>query len=320
MDDVLVLPFDEDLTEEAGWTKLDKYLYFAARYHLCTDEEQTDEFRLGDVLRSFHTTDFTETEVVKNFEVEVTTADVEETTRTVLLDRQLSQKVTGTITGSAKNPLYELSAEVGTALEHSIRSSLEESIRANHSVSTRRRESFSVSQKIRPGARELQLAVAGYRKYTRKVFLHYMDYLFVEYRVAPLGLRKKKRNLPRPEGRDHSNRILVNAPLFKMSYWRLETESSLLFTENEYRQALKVEHPDRVTFEELDEAFYQPLPQRLHRPTLYRLSKIAFPVRWVDRQGPWTKQELERIELDEADGSAWWFQYGPGRPPSRRSR
>ena len=40
---------------------------------------------------------------------------------------------------------------------------------------------------------------------------------------------------------------------------------------------------------------------------------VPFDVRWVDRQRPWTWQELEKIELDEAEGSAWWFEHGPGR-------
>jgi hypothetical protein len=313
MDDALVVPADNDLTEEAGWTKLDKYLYFAVRYHLYMDDEQTGEFRLGEVLRSFHTTDFTETEVIKTFEVEVTKADLEETTCSILLDQQLSEKVTGTITGSAKSPFYELSAQVGASLEKSIRSSVEQSIKVDRSVSTRRKVSFSVAQRVKPGSRDLQLAVAGYRQYTRKVFLHYLDYLFVEYQVSPLGLRRKKRNLPRPEANLHKNRILINAPLFQMHTWRLETESSLLYTEEEYQRAPKLQHPDRITFEGLDEEIRFPLPNRFHRPTLYKLSKIAFPIRWVDRKGPWTRADLEKVELDEAEGSAWWFQYGPGR-------
>ena len=313
MDKVLVIPTDDDLTREAGWTKVDKYLYFAVRYHLYADNEQTGEFRLGDVLRTFHTTDFTETEIVKTFEAEVTKADLQETTCSILLDQQLSEKVTGTIAGSAKSPFYELSAEVGTSLERSIRSSVEQSIKVDRSVSMRRKESFSVTQRVKPGSRDLQLAVAGYRQYSRKIFLHYIDYLFIEYQVSSLGLRRKKRNLPRPEGNLHKNRILINAPLFQMHYWMLETESSLLYTEEEYRQAPKVQHPDRITFEGLDEEIYFPLPNRLYRPTLYKLSKIAFPVRWVDRQGSWTREDLEKIELDEAEGSAWWFQHGPGR-------
>ena len=313
MDSVLVIPTDDDLTKETGWTKLDKYLYFAVRYHLQTEDEQTGEFRLGEVLRTFHTTDFTETEVAKTFDVEITRADLQESTCSILLDQQLSEKVTGTITGSAKSPFYELSAEMGTSLEKSIRSSVEQSIKVDRSVSTRRKESFSVVQRVRPGSRDLQLAVAGYRQYTRKIFLHYIDYLFVEYQVSSLGLRRKKRNLPRPEGNLHKNRILINAPLFQMHFWKLETESSLLYTEEEYRQAPKVQHPNRITFEGLDEEIYVPLPNRIYRPTLYKLSKIAFPVRWVDRKGPWTREDLEKVELDEAEGSAWWFQHGPGR-------
>src|SRR5512139_2144016 len=151
MDDVLVIPADDDLTEEAGWTKLDKYLYFAVRYHLQVDDEQTGEFRLGDVLRSFRTTEFTETEIVRAIEAEVTTANLEETTCSILLDQQLSEKVTGTIRGGAKSPFYELSAEVGTALEHSIRSSVEQAIKVDRSVSTRRKESFSIVQRVKPG-------------------------------------------------------------------------------------------------------------------------------------------------------------------------
>jgi hypothetical protein len=33
----------------------------------------------------------------------------------------------------------------------------------------------------------------------------------------------------------------------------------------------------------------------------------------VDRKGPWTREELEKTELEEAEGSVWWYQYGPGR-------
>ena len=313
MDDKLQIPLSVELTKEAGWMQLDSYLYFIPRYHLHIEEEQTDELGFGDILRTFHTTDFSETEVVKGFEEECTIADVRETTRSVLLDNELGQKVTGAITGGVKSPLFELSADIGTSLEKTIRSSVGQSIKSDHSVSTRVRKSFSISQKIKSGSQELQVAVAGYRKYARKVFLHYIDYLSVEYKPTTLGLRKKKRNLPRPIGGKHTNRIPMNMPLFKLYYWKLESESSLLYTETEYRQLPKVRHPDRVTFEELNEAIRLPLPSKPERPTLYTLSNIAFPLRWIDRKGPWTREELEKIELDEAEGSAWWFQYGPGR-------
>ena len=313
MDMKLSVPFAEDLTREAGWIQLDRYRYFAARFHLHIEQNQTNEFASGDVLRTFHTTPFSETEIVKVFEEEFTVVDLKETTRSLALSDDLSRKIAGTLAGAAKSPFYEVSADIGAALEQTIRSSVGASLRSSDTISRRVKKTFTVSQKVKSGSQELQLAVAGYRKYSQSVFLHYIDYLFVEYRSTVFGLRKKKRNLPRPVGKAHINRIPVNMPLFKLVYWEPETESSLLYTETEYQRLSKVAHPDRVTFEELREEVRLPLPSHPEHPTLYTLSNIAFPIRWVDRKGPWTREELEKTELEEAEGSVWWYQYGPGR-------
>jgi len=293
--------------------QLDRYLYFIARFHLQIEQKQTAEFAVGDILRTFRTTPHSETEVVRAFEEEVSTVDLKETIRSAALSKDLSQKVSAAIAGAAKSPFYEFSADLGSSLEETIRANLGESIRASDTVSRSVRKSFTVTQSIKAGAQELQLAVAGYRKYHRDVYLHYIDYLFVEYRTTAFGLRKKKRNLPRPVGTAHINLIPVHMPLFRLSYWKLEAESSLVYTESEYQNLPKVPHPDRAAFEELREAPRLRMPTRKQSPTLYTLSNIAFPLRWIDRKGSWTREELEKIELEEAEGSAWWYQYGPGR-------
>ncbi|RPI91704.1 MAG: hypothetical protein EHM40_14945 [Chloroflexi bacterium] len=313
MDRKLSIPFAEDLTKEAGWTQIGKYLYFVARFHLHVEQNQTRDWALGDILRTYHTTSSSETEVMASFEEEFTTVDLKETTRSAALSNDLSWKISTAIKAAAKTPFYEVSSDIGTSLEQTIRASVAESLRSSDTISKREKKTFTVRQKINPGARGLQLAVAGYRKYSRSVFLHYIDYLFVEYRSTTFGLRKKRRNLPRPIGDIHTNRIPLNIPLFRLLYWNLESESSLVYTETEYQNLPKVTHPDRVTFEELHESISLPLPFRPAHPTLYALSNIAFPLHWVDRKGPWTREELEEIELEEADGSAWWYQHGPGR-------
>ena len=119
--------------------------------------------------------------------------------------------------------------------------------------------------------------------------------------------------MPRPVGTAHVNLIPIHMPLFQLVYWNLEPESSLLYTETEYQNLTKVTHPDRVSFHELHEPLRLPMPARETPPTLYTLSNIAFPLRWIDRKGPWTREELEQIEWEEAEGSAWWYQNGPGR-------
>ncbi len=313
MDIKLTIPFAETLTKEAGWTQLDRYLYFIPRFHLHIEQNQTDQLAFGDILRTYHTTPYSETEVVKSFEEEVTIVDLRETTRSVALSDDLCRKVSATIAGAAKSPLYEVSGNLGASLEQTIRSSVEESVRASDTISRREKRTFTISQKIKSGTQDLQLAVAGYRKYSQSVFLHYIDYLFVEYKTTTFGLRKKKRNMPRPIEYTHINRLPINMPLFKLFFWEFETESSLLYTEAEYQNLPKVTHPDRVTFEELKEKIALPLPSHPEHPTLYTLSNIAFPLRWVDRKGPWTREDLEKIELEEAEGSAWWYEYGPGR-------
>jgi hypothetical protein len=316
MDIKLTVPFAEDLTREAGWMQLNRYLYFTARLHLHIEQHQMRDFAVGDILRTFHTTPHSETEVVSVFEEEITTVDLKETTRSAALSKDMSQAITATIAGAAKSPFYEVSASLGSSLEQVIRASITESIRASATVSRREMKSFTVRQTIKPGAPELQLAVAGYRKHRQDVYLHYIDYLFVEYRRTAFGLRRKKRNLPRPVGSAHINLIPVYMPLFRLLYWNLESESSLLYTETEYQNLTKVVHPDRVAFELLNPENTVTRRPRLVReqpPSLYTLSNIAFPLRWIDRKGPWTREELEKIELEEVEGSAWWYQYGPGR-------
>jgi rubrerythrin len=313
MDLKLTIPFPEDLTKETGWILLDRYLYFIPRLHLHIEQNQTSELGFGDILRTYRTTQSSETEMEKTFEEEFTVVDLRETTRSATLSNDLTKKITAAIAGAAKSPFYEVSANSTASLEQAVRSTLGASVRSSDTVSRREKRTFTISQKIKSGAGELQHAVAGYRKYSQSVYLHYLDYLFVEYKPTAFGLRKKKSNLPRPVAGMHVNRIPLNLPLFKLLYWDLEEESSLLFTESEYASLPKVAHPDRVTFEELQETVKLPLPSSPEHPTLYTLSNIAFPLRWIDRKGPWTREELEKVELEEAEGSAWWYQYGPGR-------
>lgn len=313
MDIKLTIPFAEELTKEAGWTQLDRYLYFIARFHLQIEQNQMRDFAVGDILRTYRTTPHSETEVVQVFEEEVTTVDLMETTRSAALSNDMRQQVTATIAGAAKSPFYEVSGNVGALLEQTVRSSVSESVRSSATVSKRERKTFTVRQLIKPGVPEAQVAVAGYRKYQRAVYLHYIDYLFVAYRRTSFGLRRKRQNLPRPAGMAHINFIPVYMPLFRLTYWNLESESSLLYTETEYRNLTRVSHPDRVAFEELRKPMRLPMPDREEPPTLYTLSNIAFPLRWIDRKGQSTREELEQIEWNEAEGSAWWFQHGPGR-------
>jgi hypothetical protein len=49
-------------------------------------------------------------------------------------------------------------------------------------------------------------------------------------------------------------------------------------------------------------------------PSLYQLSRVAFPYRWVDMPSTdLSKEQLMKIELGEAETTGWWFHHGPGK-------
>lgn len=315
MDFKVQVPAGVELTKEKGWSHPEKYLYFMARLNLHVEQYQAENpVYFGEVLRPFRTTDFSETRVIETFEEECTVVSAEETTRSTLIENEVVAGIASEIGGGIELPAYTLSAKVGSTYQEKIKTGISASLKNVRTITRREKKSFEIQQSIVKGAKELIYAVAGYKRYRWDVYLHYIDYLFVEYRRSMLKLRKRKINMPRPHGPNHINRIKVNMPLFTISYWELDPKSSLLFTESEYKGLPhKIKNPDRAVIEELHTPINLPLPSRPDRPTLYTLSNIAFPLRWIDRQGDWTKEELAKIELEEAEGSAWWFQYGPGR-------
>jgi hypothetical protein len=321
MDIKMQIPFAVDLTKEKGWSKdSSKYNYFIVRLNLLIKPRKDEKHLvyIGDQITPFRTTDFVTAGETKTYEYTYSIIDAAETTRTTLIENEFVSSISSEIGAEFKFPAgfgsATLSPKITSSLEQSVKSSITRSMTNTRTISTEEKKTLELRVDVMKGASETQYAVPAYKKYRWDVFLHYIDFLFVEYRPTALGLRKKKTNLPRPEGMNHTNRIRMNLPLFSLLFWEYIPGGQMIFTESEYRLLPnKVEDPGRVLVEELRESIDLQLPPRPEKPTLYTLSNIAFPLRWIDRKGEWTKEELMKIELDEADGSAWWFEYGPGR-------
>lgn len=311
----LNIPYSVDLTDDSAWSKLEEqdYIYFIVRFHLYIHEYQSEKTTYpGEILASFHTAEKSETETISALEKEHTVTDITETISSQLLSEELLTEVAATINGNLDLLTYQFSGEARSALSHRVHSSVQTSLKSARTVTTKRQERFEIHQKVHAGSDEKIHAVACYKPMAWDIYLHYIDYLVVEYRTTFFGLRKKKRNLPRPIGNRHVNRIKMNLPLAGINYWELLPKSSFLFSESQY-QAEKTVSPDEIGFRDELEPISLALPPHPERPTLYTLSNIAFPYRWIDRDGPWTREELIKIEWDEAEGSGWWFRHGPGR-------
>lgn len=329
MDIKMRIPVSVDLTKEEGWSQdiQDKYRYFIGRLYVHIEQYQDEEnpINFGEIITPYRTTDHSEAGQTITIEHKYTKIHIEETTRTVFLENEFTSNLAAEIGASIEFPFNQttstLASKLSAGFQEKIKSSVTRSFSNTTTISSEVSTKVELYQKIEKNAKELHLAIAGYKKYRWEVYLHYIDYLLVEYRPTTWGLRKKKTNWPRPVGSEHVNRIKMNLPLFKITFWEFDPRASLIYTESEYKQLTnKIKNPDRVITEKLETTIDLPLPAKPEKPTLYTLSNIAFPLRWVDRKGPWTKEDLMKLEMKEAVGSAWWFQYGPGRKSSKKQK
>ena len=306
-------PYELDLIKANNWHDYDQYIHFIIRCHLYVDEYQSENTTYpGEILASFHTTK--EMEVINAIEKEHSIVDVDETICSQVISQELVSGIESEIWASIEPFIYKVSSKVGTSLQEKIQNTFSQDCKESVTISRRVMERFEVHQTISDHHNRKFHAVACYKPMQSDVYLHYVDYLFAEYRTTLFGLRKKKRNMPRPDGENHVNRIKVNHPLFALKYWELLPKSSLIYSDAQYqREKKKIKSPDQVTLKALNKSIHLPLPRRPERPTLYTLSNIAFPFRWIERKGDWTIEQLKQIELDDAEGTAWWFQHGPGR-------
>ncbi len=154
------------------------------------------------------------------------------------------------------------------------------------------------------------IAVSAYQRYAYDIYLSWVDYLRVQYRTTALGLRKKRRKYPPPSSQRHPNWIKFHVPLATAHFWRPLPKSSIVTYEARYENEVK--DPEEIDIVPPEDLLSHHAP-RPDVPTLYQLSNIAFPLKWIHRKGEWTEEELKKIEDEEAVKSAWFWQYGEGK-------
>ena len=324
----LTVPFSVELTRESGWEVLpgQHSVYFALRFHLLLDEHPAEHTTYpGEILKSYRPIKGILTEATHTIECEFTSLNLEETIRSHLITREELQETLAEFSGSLGVNDFALSGKAQAGITNRLLTSVEDSSKHQLVETRRRMERFELKQTIQSGSNHLIHAVNCYKPMAVDVYCHYYDYLFAVYSASLWGLRKKKINLPRPDADRHNNRVKLNRYLFTLRYWQMLPQSSLLYTDSEYQRAPKVNDPlaVEVKIDPPIKPLQQELPRQPERPTLYTLSNIAFPFRWIERKGPWTMEDLMKVELDEAEGSYWWFLYGPGRdhhPRNQRQR
>lgn len=306
-------PSDIILSKPDGWQEFDKYTYYTVRLHLLLETHQAEnKTYIGEIVSAFHGPG--KIEVKDTIEGELSIINLSETVASQIVSEEIFSGINAELLAGIQMPFYHVNPSFSATIQSRLSKTLQSTSTGRTTVEQRILKRFEVSQSFDMQSDEDYYAVAVYKPMLCDVYLHYIDYLFVEYRTSRFGLRKKKTNQPQPDGGHHPNRINVSKPLFSVRYWEQLPRSLQIFSQPQYAQRPdKVFFPDTFSVEPLTKSVQLVLPEWPERPTLYTLSNQVFPYRWVDRKGDWTVDELKQIELDDAKGSGWWFRHGPGR-------
>ena len=308
------LPYSLKLCSEDSWEQLDEECtkFFVVRYHFMVQERPaSDNVKRGEILASHEAPEGVEIQKVISLEQEWVITDTRSSVESWLRENEFLQDFSINLFSKlSETPGFNLLPEIKTNCKKIFKNSFQSSLSLESTVSRKRNIKFELNYTIGPHANDKFVSVVAYQKYALDLYLTYIDYLYVDYHKSMMGLRKKRTKYPIVESQHHANEIKFNIPLATVHYWKLLPNSAVMVKQDEYEN--EVNDPDEIIVKE---------PENKHRyfvsmpdvPTLYQLSNVAFPLKWIKRKGPWTEEDLKKIEWEEAEGSAWWFKFGPGR-------
>jgi hypothetical protein len=311
------IPYSVDLTRESEWNRHPEHdhLYWVIRTHFKLRERQVDDVaRMGNRLMIVESPAGVHQEYVRSLTTELTSVQLHESfAQRMYQDESMQCFASSLATGLGTHFGGRLAAEVKSECSRTLTETFQESYRHQAVVTQRVQETYDMRYTVKPSMTERLVGVAMYQRYAIDIKLTWVDYLEVVYRRTTLGLRKKRVKTPPVTNRVHPNWEKFNLPLATVYYWKPLPQSAVIMPARQYRN--EVDDPESVDICP-PASTRQTVCPKPDVPTLYQVSNAAFPLRWIERRGDWTEDELKRIEDEEAKQTAWWWEYGPGRTDS----
>jgi hypothetical protein len=226
------------------------------------------------------------------------------------------QKVLNELTTSfGVGGIFKVGGTVSTEVSSKIKSSFTTEFKITNSSKKRELIRYEFKNTLLSDFKDRVCDVEVYQLCAADLYLIQVDFLNIEYEKTWRGLRKKIKKYPFPNNSNakHPNVIQIGVPLATLKYWELLPKSSLTIKDADYRPDvtddtnIEIIAPDST----LKDRPYWHVPKH---PTLYQLSNVAFPYKWINsKNSEYSREELMEMELGEAEGSVWWFIHGPGR-------
>lgn len=303
------IPFAIDLTREQGWDSLDAghTRFFVARCHfMAVSQQGTGGAKLGEKLREFLNEPGTSQEITDTVEYKYTVSYTQESLKSSLRENSTVHSFVSSIASETAIAPFKLSEGARFELSRKLREEFQNSFKVVSSTETQTTMQHATKILIptKGGTRFVYPAV--YQQWIDHLFLTHIEYLRVQYVRSLLGLRRKRSKyppLPRDASHKRANVHECYVPLAAIHYWKPLSQSSIVIAADKYK--LEVADPDECEIRppENEHQYVAPGPAK---PTLYQLSNLAFPLKWIKRpgNGEWTEEQLRQIEEDEVRESA----------------
>jgi hypothetical protein len=298
------IPTIFELTNENSWEKLDKKetKFFIMRLHFMVKVREVEDIpKDGGILTVFESPDLVGQERVISIDIEKEYIDFNETLTSCVLEREsIEEFMSELLVDSSIPSFYKLRASLKTKLAEKIKQSVTKTFKTGNTTRFTKKITFQVKATFNEKLTEKIFQVKQYLKSSFDIYLSFVDYLFVDYSVSFLGLRKKRKKTPRIDNRNSQKRtnvLKINMPLASIHFWKLIIDSSVYKKASEYKN--QVPNPDDLIVlppEDINQ-YHVEIPKSI--PSLYKLSNLAFPIKWVERECDKNKLDLMQIEEDD---------------------
>lgn len=314
------IPFYKRLTSFKGWECNDKK---ETKYQICRaffilkTHQKAGPAQKGRKLSVFGSPKGVAQDRLKSIELETEVFKQVESIKKSLIETGVIRKISTSLSNEfGDGKVFTFGGKVNAQVSNSIKSSFANDFRVTNSTRLKETIKYEFKDTIQSDMDDVLCGVAGYQKCVADLYLLKIDFLNVVYEKSYLGLRKKIRKYPFPDvdtnnPDNHPNVIKIGSYLRSLEYWELIPECSWVVKDADY--APDVENDSEINLFEKPNMKDRPYWTFPEHPTLYQLSNVAFPYKWVNKEhSEYTKEELMELELGEAEGTAWWFTNGPG--------
>jgi hypothetical protein len=316
----IAVPHCVRLTDENAWKQEGKFEFSICRSHYLIYEYQIPgPTKLGEIVTSQNTPERTMDERVISVTLEHSILQVEETVKQIVTTDETIDATIQSLSSSVTPVIGKFDASLRRDLTRKLTNSLQNTNKVHTGITARACTTFSRKLQLKGERDGRRIDVAyGFQRHAYDIYLVYMDFLRVYYSRSPLGIRRTMRKWPQVNGADHSNLLAVRAPVGSIHFWQLLPE---LQTVDSTKYRMEVSDPFEIETHPVQRVRHPQVEHpRPDEPTLYQVSRATFPFKWIEREGPWTREELLAIEQEQAelDGSWWAWQDQPKRRKRKR--